>query len=403
MKKIVILLALLFSVSMAETQQLYTDTQIDAPFNSLALSFHYPSIELAMTVDIEFSRMFRTQVDLDRTLFGRAMSGMGQTVRQAWSQGYTGQNVNIAIVDFIKPTAPKFSLTLSNVNRNPQALTHAHYTVEYIYENTPQLNRTLELTSEADTPWRVTNNRTFSGNFTHWEFAAILAGGRHVDADGTVLYGIAKDANITLLHYNQPSYVNEVSRKPFDFINASLSLTIPDGGAMETVYTTIDNSGIYPDGHLPVYITAGGNTYYTIGTPTYSGLEQGLHSIADYHAVTMAMSDNTYDDRPLSDYLLIVGADHGITNRPGEVVELQRRWIVAPYQFPHDGGTLQGTSFSAPFVTGIASVVKSKFPTLAPADVANLLLETARDVGAPGMDAIYGRGMVDLANALSPQ
>ena len=172
---------------------------------------------------------------------------------------------------------------------------------------------------------------------------------------------------------------------------------------MENLYTAIDRSGKYSDGKLPVYITSGGNYHYTLGTPTYEGLKQGRSYIADYNAVTMAMSDNTHDGRPLSDYLLVVGADHGITNRPGEVVELQKRWIVAPYHFPTDRGTLQGTSFSTPFVTGIAGVVKSKFPILAPADVANLLLETARDVGAPGMDAIYGRGMVDLANALSPQ
>jgi subtilase-type serine protease len=35
--------------------------------------------------------------------------------------------------------------------------------------------------------------------------------------------------------------------------------------------------------------------------------------------------------------------------------------------------------------------------------VKSILLATATDMGAPGVDEIYGHGKLDLRNALSPQ
>ena len=50
----------------------------------------------------------------------------------------------------------------------------------------------------------------------------------------------------------------------------------------------------------------------------------------------------------------------------------------------------------------MAAIVKDKFPQLSPAEVGNVLLDTARDLGTAGTDEVYGRGMIDLNNALSP-
>lgn len=64
---------------------------------------------------------------------------------------------------------------------------------------------------------------------------------------------------------------------------------------------------------------------------------------------------------------------------------------------------LNGTSFSAPHVAGAAALLAQAFPNLSGAQIVNLLLTTARDAGATGTDAVYGRGIMDIARAFAPQ
>ena len=66
-------------------------------------------------------------------------------------------------------------------------------------------------------------------------------------------------------------------------------------------------------------------------------------------------------------------------------------------------GDAAGTSFAAPRVTGAAALVRHKFPFLDGRQLKTLLLETATDIGAAGIDEVFGHGKLDLANALSPQ
>lgn len=64
--------------------------------------------------------------------------------------------------------------------------------------------------------------------------------------------------------------------------------------------------------------------------------------------------------------------------------------------------SFMGTSAAAPAVTSVAAMILSKWPQLRGIDAGNIILSTARDIGAPGVDEIYGRGLVDAAAALRP-
>lgn len=64
---------------------------------------------------------------------------------------------------------------------------------------------------------------------------------------------------------------------------------------------------------------------------------------------------------------------------------------------------LSGTSMAAPHITGAVMVLASNFPELTGAEISRILRDTARDLGAPGVDAVYGNGALDLANAVAPQ
>ena len=66
-------------------------------------------------------------------------------------------------------------------------------------------------------------------------------------------------------------------------------------------------------------------------------------------------------------------------------------------------GDSAGTSYAAPRVAGAAALVRHKFPQLTGMQIKEILLDTARDLGADGPDPIFGHGALDLSNSLSPQ
>jgi subtilisin family serine protease len=55
-----------------------------------------------------------------------------------------------------------------------------------------------------------------------------------------------------------------------------------------------------------------------------------------------------------------------------------------------------GTSFAAPFVTAAAAVMLAARPELTPRDIEAELTRNAEDMGAPGKDAIYGWGLLNV-------
>lgn len=69
-----------------------------------------------------------------------------------------------------------------------------------------------------------------------------------------------------------------------------------------------------------------------------------------------------------------------------------------------DGSYLKssGTSFSAPIVSGAVAVLQGAFPYLSNAEITKLIFTTARDLGEPGIDEVYGWGMLDLERATRP-
>ena len=60
-----------------------------------------------------------------------------------------------------------------------------------------------------------------------------------------------------------------------------------------------------------------------------------------------------------------------------------------------------GTSFSAPLVSGLASLMIANDPSLTNSQVINIIKSTARDVGTPGVDQFTGYGIIDARAALA--
>lgn len=59
-----------------------------------------------------------------------------------------------------------------------------------------------------------------------------------------------------------------------------------------------------------------------------------------------------------------------------------------------------GTSFSAAEITGVIALMLERNPGLNPDAVRRALMSTARDLGAPGIDPLFGAGLVDAHQAV---
>lgn len=80
--------------------------------------------------------------------------------------------------------------------------------------------------------------------------------------------------------------------------------------------------------------------------------------------------------------------------------------LVAPgeniFTIGHGGFVnLNGTSSSTSIVSGVAALILSANPNLSAGQVRSILCNTARDLGSPGRDAVFGYGLVDAYAAVN--
>ncbi|WP_250061368.1 autotransporter domain-containing protein [Stenotrophomonas mori] len=63
-------------------------------------------------------------------------------------------------------------------------------------------------------------------------------------------------------------------------------------------------------------------------------------------------------------------------------------------------GDMTGTSMAAPHVSGALALLMERFPYLDNPQIRDVLLTTATDLGAPGVDEVYGWGLINLEKAI---
>ncbi len=88
-----------------------------------------------------------------------------------------------------------------------------------------------------------------------------------------------------------------------------------------------------------------------------------------------------------SDFMLLTGAKN---YRAGDAFVGPERQLMRS----------SGTSFAAPFVSGVASLILAKNPNLSAAQVERMLLMSADDVETPGWDQLTGYGRLNARKAL---
>jgi hypothetical protein len=270
----------------------------------------------------------------------------------AWSSGWTGKNVSIGVAD--------------GFNSNGRVDSHGDWVSVVISSVAPEANLSLR---------DILNNSTLAG----------LIG----DVDAAYTY--FENNGIRIINN---SWGIERSIRNSDGSYSSNLRSDFDSTVNSIVAAYNPNSGTAGQG---LYIYAAGNGAQYCGST----------AIADcnlFAAITKGIRNSGYStagSRLIWVGSLSDGADTMASYSYG-AGDLKYDFIVA-----HDDilapGDAAGTSFAAPRVSGAAALVKQKFPNLNSSQIKQVLLQTATDIGAPGVDDVYGYGKLNVVGSLSPQ
>lgn len=304
----------------------------------------------------------------------------------AWAAGYNGTGVTIGIVDSgIDQTNPEFSGRISGASRD------------------------------------VASSRTIQAEDDHGTNIALVAAAAR---NNTGVMGIAWNSTLAVFRADRPgscaTYDPNVKDSGCKFddtdiasgvdaavaagakvINLSLGGS-PPTSLVQTAVSRATSAGVL------VVISAGndGNSTDPAVDPNNPDpFASGLQSVGNGAVIITGSVDangvfSSFSNKAGS------GQQWFLSARGEKVCCVYENGVMKVTTNP-DGSTsiyvFSGTSFAAPQVAGAAALLRQAFPNLTGAQVADILLKTARDAGAAGTDSTYGRGILDIAAAFSAQ
>lgn len=136
-----------------------------------------------------------------------------------------------------------------------------------------------------------------------------------------------------------------------------------------------------------IFVWAAGNDYDKSQSSALSAMPNVIPELQGHFINVVAWDSET---GALADYSNACG--------------ITQNWcITAPGSDINTGTSIaNGTSFAAPIVSAAVAIIREAFPYMSAPEITSLLFETARDLGTPGIDTIYGHGMLDLERATRP-
>ncbi|WNY22167.1 S8 family serine peptidase [Xylella fastidiosa] len=202
-----------------------------------------------------------------------------------------------------------------------------------------------------------------------------------------------ENANLSMMKANVDIQNNSWSFQPWKdpsitglFVKAYSEFVLQYGGLV--VYSTGNKS--QPEPHelarLPSMPTVE-------GAPSAADLERGWLAVAALDTFGMPNQLGAYSNKCGSAMRYCLAA-------PGYVVVIdptvdgRKTGDPMPYEF------IFGTSFSAPLVSGAAALVWEEYPYFSNDLVRQTLLGTATDLGAPGVDEVFGYGALNVGKAV---
>jgi serine protease len=103
---------------------------------------------------------------------------------------------------------------------------------------------------------------------------------------------------------------------------------------------------------------------------------------------------------PGGDGLVGGGLDAGLVWQSTLFTPDQSPAVIRPRFDRYQKVGYQGTSMAAPHVAGLAALLAAQSPGISAANIERIIRATARDLGAPGRDDLYGHGLIQPRAAL---
>ena len=301
---------------------------------------------------------------------------------------------------------------------------------------------------DDNTPNAESHNATMGGHGTH--VAGIIA----AEKNGTGMMGIAYNASIMPIKIFQDSgtFVTGGINNSIDYATDNGAIALNNSwGSSRTVNATCSGVSCYvvvpaesstggftadertawasvaSDNNVVVF-AAGNNGMNSVNgkVKAYRTSDDAYITSYDAQVVVDALSDVSYVNRSTQEaqygvnvsavaenWLNVVALDNTntIASYSNACGNTKAYCIAAPGSsiystVPTDlvasgYDTYNGTSMAAPHVSGAIAVMKEKWPNLTGAQIVDLIIGSATDLGESGVDEVYGVGMLNMAGAMT--
>ncbi len=290
---------------------------------------------------------------------GNPIATQDTSASTAWSSGWTGSGVKVGVVD--------------NFNSNSQIDVHGDWVSLVINSVAPEATLGLSNISNLGDPCNATVSSQM--NAVENAYDAMENQGYHIVNNS---WGIEK--------YSVDC-----------FGNGNLIADSTWNASVNTDVQAAINSSSAPYNSNMLFIYAAGNSAQNCGSSS-------LESCNYFASVFKGLKDRGVSN-PTSRVMWVGSVVDGGTNMTN--YSLQAGNMGEDFMVANDdiltSGDADGTSFAAPRVAGAAALLRHKFPNLNGSALKQVLLQTATDLGAAGVDNVYGYGLLNIPNAMSPQ
>lgn len=292
----------------------------------------------------------------------------------AHDAGWTGAGSTLLIFDGFDGTSNFAMYDYSNGVYSP---THGSNTFNLTYAVAPEANfMFVEMFGNA---------YAASADFLDMSYGKADGSISWANRDPGAILSSAAGANVSLgIHLTSSASLTDALIAASNFISNTLQ-PIANYLPNAVIVESAGNNGSVSALSMARGCTAwGGRNSASSCTDVHYALDANYYDALDR---TIFVGAYDSDTEYLTDYSVSAGlaADH---------------FIVADGTSLLDTG--RGTSYAAPRVTGAIGLISHKFPELSAQARKGLMLDTATDLGATGVDGVFGHGLLNVTNALSP-
>jgi subtilisin family serine protease len=391
----------------------------------------------ALATSVQAQTLTKEFYDAKGTLNTTTYKVFNQTgVTLSWGRGYTGLGVKVAVLDS--------GFDLSHTDLKGQVIAAKNFN-EIVVANTKTNpnNFSANIQSGSDITWSLHGT----------QMASIIAG----KADNNATVGVAPDAKLLLAQVGQGITYNSTTKAwtysgtgiSTPALNSALTWAEANGATVANLSlgSSYDNTfqkgvtllspGVYK---APVaYGSMYGNTTTNLMNFANASKSMAIVAAAGNDGLPYAQFPGAYATQVdksgnlvLGGRVLIVGsvntnnvistfsnqAGSFCTNLVGTTCNdkyyVKDFFVVAPgegivssianqVKTGNTTNPVSGTSPAAAFVSGGIALLKQAWPQLSGAQLVDLVKTTATDLGKPGVDEVYGYGLVNFDKATQPK